>query len=105
MTGGPNAWATQYPQLHHGLYIEKIIGRCGFALLYFASSLGGGISLIASRPGATGYGASLSVLGLLGGLIGFYGSRRVLLSNRARWKLAVLFVIAIVSIWDDTLSI
>lgn len=84
-----------------GRRIERMLGAPAFALLYFSCGLSGGILLIAFQPGAAGYGASLSVLGLLGALIGFYSSRLVVISNKARWKLAVLVVIAIISIWDD----
>ena len=84
-----------------GRRVEKISGLYGFALLYFASGLAGGISLIAFRPDAAGYGASLSVLGLLGGLIGYYSVQVVILSNKARWKLAALLAIAVISVWDD----
>ena len=84
-----------------GSHIEKIMGTRGLMLLYFSCGLAGGISLIAFRPDASGYGASLSVLGLLGGLIGFYCSRLAALSKGARWKLALLFAVMVVSIWDD----
>lgn len=87
-----------------GREVEKRVGTRSFILLYFSSGFAGGISLIALRPAAAGYGASLSVLGLLGGLIGFFGSRCFVLSNSARWKLAALLVLAVISVWGDIVS-
>jgi len=84
-----------------GRHAEKIIGTRRFALVYFGSGFAGGICLVAFRPEASGYGASLCILGLLGSLIGFYSPRVDVLSSNARWKLAALIAIAVISLWDD----
>jgi membrane associated rhomboid family serine protease len=63
-----------------------------YMLVYFAGGITAEIALISYRRHGISYGASLSVICLLGALIGAYGYRYTGLSQSARWKLAVLVV-------------
>lgn len=74
-----------------------------YLAVYFIGGVFAGIVLVSYQRHAISFGASLSTISLLGGLLGHYGWRFRCLSLSARWKLALLTAYGVMSVAFDVI--
>jgi rhomboid protease GluP len=65
-----------YVLLSIGMFTERLFGRVGFLVLYILAGIGGSLTSLAWHPVLVSAGASGSVFGLYGGLLGYLASQR-----------------------------
>lgn len=79
-----------------GPFVERIVGRTGFGVLYGISGLFGGVLSLYDYKGMPSLGASGAIFGVFGGLVGLMFRYHVYVRRRDVVKYVVLIVLLII---------